>query len=219
MNAVERPMADVSGNTRRIALITLSALGMIFVGGAITGFLVEHRDQGGGALDAAAIAVLAVLVMTIGALGFAVWRLAQGIRTSAEPMTRRETRSNRFLIGSAVVGLFAGMALVIAGDFGGGDPSPFSDAPIPAATAVALAALFAIGMPVLSWYWHMHVIDEQEAEAYRSGALIAAYAFWIVAPVWWLLWRGGLLPAVDGVAIYLGTIIIASIIWFWKKFV
>lgn len=219
MSSVEHVMADTSGNTRRIMLLVLSAIGMIFIGGAIAGFLIEHRNQGGGALGAGAIAVLATLIIAVGGLAYSQWRLAQSIRTSNEPMTRRETRSNRFLIGSMVAGAVTGMALVIVSDLGGGDASPFANTPIPAATAVALAAIFGIGVPAISWYWHMRVIDEQESEAYRSGALIAVYAFWIVAPVWWLLWRGGLVPAVDGVALYLGTIIIASIVWFWKKYV
>jgi hypothetical protein len=73
-------------------------------------------------------------------------------------------------------------------------------------------------MPLMSWYWHARVIDELEADAYRSGAMLAMYAFWIVAPVWWLLWRGGMLPAPDGVALYLMTTFVALIIWFWKKY-
>jgi hypothetical protein len=97
-------------------------------------------------------------------------------------------------------------------------PSIFASVPIEPWVAVLLAAIVGIGMPILSWYWHARVIDEQEADAYRSGALIAIYAFWIVAPVWWLLWRGGMLPAPDGVALYLMTTFVALIIWFWKKY-
>ena len=56
-----------------------------------------------------------------------------------------------------------------------------------------MAAVILLPLPgCISLYWHLHVADEQEAAAYSRGALLGIYVFWIGAPVWWLLWRGGL---------------------------
>ena len=108
-----------------------------------------------------------------------------------------------------------GLVLTLAG------PSPFSafsDAPLPPALAVGLALPIAVLLPLLCLYWHRWVADEQDAAAYGKGALIGLYTYFIGAPTWWLLWRGGLLPAPDGILIYLAIITITGIIWLWAKY-
>jgi hypothetical protein len=40
----------------------------------------------------------------------------------------------------------------------------------------------------------------------------------IGAPVWWLLWRGGLAPAPDGTIIYFGIVATMGVIWIRKKY-
>jgi hypothetical protein len=97
-------------------------------------------------------------------------------------------------------------------------PLALFDGPLSPAVAVVLALLVGIITPALSIYWHLRVIDEQEAAAYNKGALIAMYAFWVGAPVWWLLWKGGLVSVPDGVLIYVTTVIIAVIVWLWAKY-
>jgi hypothetical protein len=209
---------DGGRNGRRTIWIMLAVVGIIVTGGAVAGFLGQHDADGGGPLAPAGIAVLATFFLIIAGLGYAIWRQAQLIRLSGVLQTSREKRSNRIIIACGLIGGLLGLGLVVGSDLGGGPPDVFSNAPIIPAFALGLALVVGILMPIISWYWHNRVIDELEADAYRSGALIAIYAYWTISPTWWVLWRGGLVPAPDGIAIYMITIFTALFIWFWKKY-
>jgi hypothetical protein len=106
---------------------------------------------------------------------------------------------------------------VVAGDLVSGQASgsPWSG-PIPAWVALALAAPLVTILPWLSWLWKRS-IDEHERISAFVAAEVAAFAYVIVLPVWWLLWRGGLLGAPDQIAIYVGFIMIYTAIWFYRK--
>jgi len=98
---------------------------------------------------------------------------------------------------------------------------PFSallTSPIPLTIVIPLVVFWGVIMPVIAWFWHTRAIDEQEANAYKDGGYYAAYAFLMLTPLWWLLWRGGLLPEPNGVAIYLTFSLVWTIVWFWKKY-
>ncbi|MFN3451451.1 MAG: hypothetical protein ACK4ZE_04775, partial [Sphingorhabdus sp.] len=121
--------------------------------------------------------------------------------------------------GCGIFGGIIGLTLALSGNMDGiSEPNVLANGPISPVLAVILAVAIGIVMPAITYYWHKHVVDEQEDAAYRAGALIAIYAFWFVAPVWWLLWRGGILPAPNGMALYLMTAFIALIVWSWKKY-
>jgi membrane protein YdbS with pleckstrin-like domain len=214
---MEKPENEGS-NVKRVMWMLLAALGIVFTGGAIAGFLSEHQSDGGGALSGRALGVLTVFIAVICALAYAIWRNAQNLKTTGEQLNRRERLNIRIVAACGVVGGLIGLTLAISGDLGGQGANIFSSGPISPAVAIGLAIVVGILMPLVSWYWHMRVIDEQESKAYRSGALIAIYAFWTVSPTWWLLWRGGMLPAPDGIALYLMTTFIALIVWFYEKY-
>ncbi len=205
-------------NGRRFLWTMICILGIIMTGGAITGFVAEHRADGGGPFSATALGIISVFVLVIATLAYVIWRNLQSLKTSGEQLTRRERLNNRMVAAFAVAGGLMGVVLAVSGDLGSQNPDIFSSGPIAPGIAIALALVIGIIMPFGSWYWHMRVIDEQESQAYRSGALLAVYAFWIGAPVWWLLWRGGLAPQPDGIALYLMTIFIALIVWFYEKY-
>ena len=155
------------------------------------------------------------IIMTGGAIaGF----LAEKIKLSGDPLSRREKLNNRILIGCGIFGGLVALILLISGDVSAQNPNILSSDPISPVVAIILAIASGVLLPLLSWYWHAKVVDEQEEAAYRTGALIAIYAFWYIAPTWWLLWRGGILPAPDGIALYMMTTFIALFVWFWKKY-
>ena len=127
--------------------------------------------------------------------------------------------NNRIIWGYGIFGGIIGLTLALTGNMeAANEPSPFASGPMSPMLAVILAVAIGVVLPAITFYWHKHVVDEQEDAAYRAGALIAIYAFWFVAPVWWFLWRGGILPQPDGVALYFMTAFIALIVWFWKKY-
>ena len=209
---------EETSNGRRILWMMLAGLGIIMTAGAIAGFLAGHKAEHGGDLSVTATITLIAFVAIAGGLGYSIWRNASLMKRDAEPLTRREKLNSRMLIGSGVFGGLIAAALMASGEIGGQSPNIFSSDPIAPAVAISIALLIGVLAPLSSWYWHMRVVDEQEADAYRSGAMLAVYAYWFVAPVWWLLWRGGLVPAPDGIVLYMMTIFIAVIIWFWKKY-
>ena len=133
-------------------------------------------------------------------------------------MSRREQLNNRVIWGCGLVGGFIGLTLAFADTMGANDGNIFGNGALPPVVAIILSVVIGVVLPAVTFYWHKHVVDEQEDAAYRAGALIAIYAFWFVAPVWWLLWRGGVVPSPNGVALYLMTTFVALIVWSWKKY-
>lgn len=218
MTATEMAMTDEPAGARqvgRIALIALSLLGAAFAIGMAAGMLAAHAERGGGpiGLKMALLLVLAVVLAAGSAwLGF---RSARSMVRAAGKPTTRERRNYVVLIICGAVGGIVGIALTL----GGGSPlDAFSNAPIPAWLAIVLAAPILVLLPAISLYWHRHAIDEQEEAAYKLGALLGIYTYFIGAPAWWLLWRGGLLPAPDGVLIYMATITVTGVTWIWAKY-
>ena len=209
---------DTSSNSKRMLWIVVASLGVIMTSGAIAGFLSEMTAQGDGTMDGTSLIVLGVFVAIIGALAFVIWSLTQKMRTSGEKIPRREKLNNQILIGCGLFGGIIGLTLAVSENFGADEAILFGNGALPPVVAIVLAAAIGIFMPVVSYYWHKNVVDELEEAAYRAGALFAMYAFWFVAPVWWLLWRGGFLPAPNGVALYLMTTFVALIVWSWKKY-
>lgn len=212
------PIDDDASGGRSILWIMLSSLGIVMTAGAIAGFLAEHQSQGGGSIDTSGIIVLSVFAAIIAGLSYAIWRNGSKMKGRGGRLSRREKLNQRIILFSGLLGGAIAIALMASSTAEFGDPTVFSEAPIKPWMAILLSLIVGVGMPVLSVYWHNRVIDEQEADAYRSGALIAIYVFWIGAPVWWLLWRGGMVPAPDGITIYLITTFTALIVWFWKKY-
>lgn len=221
-NLTEVPMTqhdeDTSSNGRRTLWVVVASLGIVMTAGAITGFLSEMKAQGNAIFDGPSIAVLIAFAAIIGVLAFVILNLVRKMRASGEKVPRREKMNSRMIIACGIFGGFIGLTLSISENMGTGEAILFGDGPLPPAIAILLAAAIGIFMPVVSYYWHKNIVDELEEAAYRAGALFAMYALWFVAPVWWLLWRGGFLPSPNGVALYLMTTLVALIVWSWKKY-
>lgn len=212
--------AGFAAQTGRIALIALGSLGALFGTAIITGFIIAHQ-QHGGALSVLQLLILAGVVLFVLGSAYAAWRGARALHAASAaggPPTPREGRYRVVMLIAALTGAAISLILVLQNDTLTGNPIDLLSGPLSPGIAVVLALLVGVLMPVLSIYWHVRAIDEQEAAAYSKGTLLAAYAYWIGAPVWWLLWRGGLVAAPDGVAIYLITIAIAAVTWFWAKY-
>ena len=202
-----------AGALGRIAGLALALTGALFACGIVAGIIAGHAEDGGGAMSVKLIAILA----GTGALAaLCVYFSYRGLRAML-PGRGAPPRDRRNMLTMLVVGaLGIGIAIVML--MAETSPAMFGSDPIPAGFAIALALLIGVFMPMLSIYWHLRVVDEQEAAAYNKGALFAMYAFWIGAPVWWLLWRGGLVPAPDGILIYFITAAVACVVWFWAKY-
>lgn len=209
---------DAGNNGKRILWMSLCGFGIIMLLGAITGFLSAHMEEGGGPLNLAGYAILAAFICVTLALAFAIWRLFRQMKRSDQKVPQREKVYNRFLIGSFIFGGVTGLILALTGSFDETEAGLISNDAMSPMLAIILSVALGVIVPAVTFYWHKNLVDEQEEAAYRFGALIAMYAFWFIAPVWWFLWRGGILPAIDGIALYFITIFVALIVWFWKKY-
>ena len=222
MDLTEGAMFDVDENEdqngRRILWMTVCGFGMIMILGAIAGFLSAHMAEGGGPLNAAGYAVLAALMSVTFVLAFIIWKLFHQMKRSGEKLPRREKMYNRFFVGSFIFGGVTGLLLALTGSFDATEAGLMSNGVMSPVLAIIMSVAIGVFMPAATFYWHKNVVDEQEEAAYRFGALIAIYAFWFIAPVWWLLWRGGILPDVNGMILYFMTFFVALIVWFWKKY-
>lgn len=202
-----------AGAVRPRSVVRMLAFGtaLLVLAGAGLGFVAAMR--GDETLDAAHASVLGVFALLIGGCAWLLFREARR-PTGADPLTPNERLNLNLVVGCAVAGFLMGLLLVASG--GSGPPSMFSDAPIPPVTAAIMIAAIVLILPV-SAYWH-RIVDEQEADAYKAGALWGIYVYWIGAAVWWFAWRGGFVPEPDGVLIYLATIVTVGAIWLWKKY-
>lgn len=224
MNLTEAAMTDDDGvgqsHGRRIMWIILASLGIVMVAGAIMGFLAEHRAQGDGPLGTGGILVILVFAALIAGLSFSIWINGRKIKSSGEPLTKKERLNRNILIASVSIGAAFGVFFVATGTLSTSSSAAvaFEGDTLEPSLALFLAFIWGVAMPIFSWFWHKRVIDEQEASATRDGGYYAAYALLVGAPTWWLLWRGGLVPEPDGVAIFMLFSLIWSAVWLWKKY-
>ncbi len=209
---------EEGSNMRPTMWIAVAGLGIVMTGGAIVGFMSEMNSSGDDFKSGPALAALGIFVAIIAGLSYSIRRNALRLKQSEYPLTRREKLNNMILVGCGLFGGAMAVILSLSATDSTETQSVFSNAPISPVIALVLAFAIGILLPLLSYYWHKKVIDEQEEAAYREGALVAIYAFWFVAPVWWLLWRGGMLPEPNGIALYMMTTFVALIVWSWKKY-
>ena len=96
-------------------------------------------------------------------------------------------------------------------------PSAQYTSQLPLWFAILMALMWGVVVPIISWRWH-RVVDEHESRAYRDGALAAFYVVGLGAPVWWFLWRGGVLPPLQVEWVYGALMATCGIVWMWRKY-
>ena len=214
---------EIAGsNGRHMMWVIVPGLGIVMTAGAVAGYLAAHEAQGSGAIGAAGVLTLCVCAAIIIGLAYAIWRNISKMKASNEGLTRREKLNRNIVWGCGLaggaIGLFLAFYDTSVGNSDTGSLPILADSPVSPVIALMLAIFWGVIMPIIAWFWHKRAIDEQEASAYRDGGYYAAYAFMIGAPTWWMLWRGGLAPEPDGVAIFMLFASIWTAVWFWKKY-
>jgi len=133
-----------------------------------------------------------------------------------------ERANHRLLVLSGGVGGLIGLALATVSLLSMPHGRKLDDhavwtSPLPLWFAIVMALLWGVVIPIISWRWH-RVVDEHERQAYRDGAVASFYTVGLGVPVWWLLWRGGVLPPVQVDWVYGAMRTVGSIVWLWRKY-
>jgi len=200
-------------------LIILYLAFAIFGIGFLAGYLSLHFDGSGKPLSILSfIIVFSGLLITSGSLYF-TYHAYKNRAIIEGPLTGRESLNRKILWGSGLLGGIIGVVLVFSSNELGENPfTVFSNAPIHPALAIILAIVFTIVMPIIVYIWQTRASDEQEMHVLRTAAYYAFYLYIIGAPTWWILWRGGLVPEPNGIAIYFITLYTYGAIMLWKKY-
>ena len=210
---------DEAGGSTLWRILRLLALGLAIamLMGIATGFTMAVIHNGKG------LTLKAVLVYGLVALGLAGcgWLVRRDLRRRAGeyPLTAKERTNRNIIIACGVMGLVSAIAMTFASEKGlaGGHLAIFSNDPLPTAVAAVLVLMIGVILPAITIYW-WRVIDEQEADAYKTGSTVALSLYGMGAPAWWLAWRGGFAPEPNGFIIYYAVVTTVGVIWIWKKY-
>lgn len=212
MVEAENQGARIVWRILRIVALGLALVALTGVGAGFTMGWMEHHDG----ISLKFVLVLGGIALLAAGCCWLMWREFNR-PGSGEPLNRNERLNRNILIACGALGGIVGVILALASGKLTEGGAVFSNEPLPPMIAAALILVLGILIPIISYYWHK-VVDEQEVHAYKTGTLYAFYVYGIGTPLWWLAWRGGFAPAPDGFIIYYATITVMGIVWLWKKY-
>ncbi|WP_337661388.1 hypothetical protein [Erythrobacter sp. Alg231-14] len=184
------------------AMIFSVGLGF-FLGGMGAGVVfLQKYDATFGAM--AACAVTSAFGALIIVLTFRKWPTLR-IGEPDTPRTRRVA-----LIMMALIAIACVISLMfVSPEDGNARTQLFSNGPLSSNAALAAMLLWAIGIPLITFFARRNA-DEVDMEYQRLGESMAIHFFSVVAPVWWIGWRGGFLPQPDVMIVFLATLVVMA---------
>jgi hypothetical protein len=184
-------------------------IGTAMLAGGFAGYNDTAAERGDAVLAPWIGPVVAVLIGGL-ALAYYVRRHADAFR-SWSPRKRLYWIS---LILSGALGFVAAMVMQAGSD---GTDGLFSNAALTPPVAIALSAMWVVGLTIALILYH-RTVDDHERQAYHLGGLAGFYAFVFPCPVWWVLWRADLAPPVDAMPLFGLSLAANAVIYFWYKF-
>lgn len=184
-------------------------IGTAMLAGGFAGYNDAAAERGDAVLAPWIGPVVAVLIGGL-ALAYYVRRHADAFR-SWSPRKRLYWIS---LILSGALGFVAAMVMQAGSD---GTDGLFSNAALTPTVAIALSAMWVVGLTIALILYH-RTVDDHERQAYHLGGLAGFYAFVFPCPVWWVLWRADLAPPVDAMPLFGLSLAANAVIYFWYKF-
>lgn len=164
-----------------------------------------------------------VLILPVLCLPLALWCLRRGwqMAAPAADASNYERRYRKMWLWVMLLGMPIGMGLSLP-IVREGKPNlnPLTNAPIPPELAI-LIVIAGVAMLSAAILIYHRTIDEQEERGYLWGSQIAYYFLSLALPTWWILQRGGLVPALTvglAIALLLFSFVIQAAIWAWFKF-
>lgn len=221
MDQVGRSLAERMHPAIRILLLILASILALFVVGFFIGFGVSTFDQGHLPRKPIAWALLGGGAVA----SYAIYRSIRALLPASltAEMTSFDRRYARMWLIICLLGVPIGAALalmVLRGDPQGAIRRIFVDGSLPAAGALALSAALVAAFATAAVLYH-RAIDDHEERAYLWGSQAAYYSLAAAIPVYWLLWRGELVPALTAggaMLMLLASFIVQAAVWAWFKF-
>lgn len=157
---------------------------------------------------------LAPWVGPAAAIAFGVIAIALYIRSHADYFRRWSPRKRLYwasLFGAGTLGMVSAITLQASGS------DLASNAALSPTVAIALSALWVVGLAITMIVYERNV-DDHERRAYHLGGLWGFYAFVIPCPAWWVLHRAGMAPPIDAMALFVASLAVNALVYFWFKF-
>lgn len=193
----------------------LLAIAALMVGAFVLGLGVAVGERlHAGTISTKGVAIIAIVLVLAGVV--LSWLLRKLKPALVLPRSPNMRRAKMAMIASVSIGVLLGMGASLADGGAASLGKDFlSSAPVsPLYASVVIIILLLAFAPTLIWY---RSVDEHERLAYDFGSNFALHTYFIGAPVWWMAWRGGLLPAPDGIVIYFLTAIVWMAAWLWRR--
>lgn len=198
----------------RVISITLLGLFCILLIGIMAGYSVTALKNGNSLFEARSLLINGAALLLFAGSGWGVYNLAKPIisrRPGAKPLT--QTRTGRLTIFWTILictSVATGIALAASGIMSG---------------AAGITPALAIGATVISLalFWlvdrtYRANVDELELNAAHESGYWALAVYVIGMPLGWLFWKAGMVEAMPTWSIYIGVIVVANVIFLWKRF-
>ncbi len=135
----------------------------------------------------------------------------EGERAEARRRKMFWTGLGVIMVGGAITGLLIGMSAA-HNDFK--SDAIWTDVPQPLAVAIISASLFAF---IYGCWRFFKAIDEVELVDNLWGSTAAYYVYATLFPLWWVLAKVGVLPALNDWAIYVIALGGGGAVYLWRK--
>ena len=209
-----RPETDGGSGAANVAVLIVASLVALFTVAMMAGMIAAASDHDG----PHSAAFYAVFAVTLAVAAGALWTVYRNRTALALPASPRMRKSRILLYICLAVGLVVGMGLALADGQDAADLGALISPSAPISPAVALALFAALMVSIaLSLRWHM-LLDEHERAAYDFGAVAALYVYFMVSMGWWLLARGGFVPAPNGYVIFWLVTFVWAVGWLVRRY-
>ena len=189
-------------------------IGLLFLLGASAAYLNAAAAGGFNLKEVIILSGLAIGVLSCIMLFYKI--VAGKPLNGGGHIPQRERRSRGVLFGCLALG--ATLGLIMAATDGQNHGDFFANTPLPRNAALALAAIWGVIVPIITWFWLTRIVDEHEREAYRIGGEWAGHCVIIAIPTWWLLARGGFVAEPSAMAAVGILAVVWTAVWLVKKY-
>ena len=161
--------------------------------------------------------VMIVLPVSLLIGGAALWGLMRLKPWSGSaPISPKTRKTNRLFALSGLVAVPGGLALAF-GAFSRDNPyGLFSNSAISPGIAIFAIATWLLSLAI-AWWWY-YSADEHERRANDFGFLVGGGLFMAVTPAWWVAARAGMLPQPDAMILWVVTMVVMTLGWFWHRY-